>query len=56
MKDFIFSTLFAIVITFLPFWQWGDGITHIVCGFAIFVIIYGFVRFADEMEEKYGRK
>lgn len=56
MKNCILSGAFGCMSTFLPFWEWDSIQTQFICGFAITILVLGLLEFADEMEEKYGRK
>lgn len=55
MKNLVLSLLLGITSTYLPFWEWdGDKATQFICGFSLFVLIYGFVEFTDG-RKKHGR-
>lgn len=55
MKNLVLSLLLGITSTYLPFWEWdGDIATQFICGFSIFVLIYGWVEFTDG-RKKHGR-
>lgn len=52
MKNSFISLLFGVVFSFLPFWEWGNLLTHITGIFSTALIFLIVLTAIDEKEEK----